>query len=140
MHYSINDDILFDFVRREQTVTTLEKNKKAFSVSNFLDDISEYMENNKKELADKYLSLAVLAVGTQTFDVGNFLYGFLIGKYISDKKVKITSKVEPISKEILRKHNKEMDKELLDPFKHYFKGNKEDDDGKKGNNNRRDNI
>jgi len=50
VHYSINDDILFDFIRREQTITTLEKNKKEFAVSTFLDDISSYMEENKRNL------------------------------------------------------------------------------------------
>ncbi len=111
MFHAIEENRLYDFTKEIEVKIDIQKGKEKYDVCQFLDDISVWMDENRKYVSEKYLPFSVLAVGITPIQISAFLYGVFAGKAMEKNKVKLIAQEKNISKDnILKKMEKNLGK------------------------------
>ena len=103
-----NPNTIIDLINEEKIELALYKGKEKADISQFLDDVSLWMDKNRMTLTEKYLPFCALSVGITPIQVSAFMYGLFVGKAIDKHGLTIKSAVTKMTKdeivEELRRH------------------------------------
>jgi len=91
-----DENVIVNVAAKKKLTITIKKGKEEFGLSQFLDDISSWMEHNEKFIAKKYLPFAYLAIGDDFPSIGAFMFGFFVSKALMKNKVEIDVKEEDL--------------------------------------------
>lgn len=103
MFHIVNPTTLYDVVHEKRIELSLLKGKKSFSVAQFLDDVSSWMDGHRDSISDDYLPFCALSVGIVPMQVSAFMYGLFVGKALEKHKLKVSSKTKKVDKETILK-------------------------------------
>ena len=131
MFHSVRENLLYDFLNKQEIKIELFKDKEKFDICQFLDDISVWMDHNREFISDKYLPLAVLAIGIYPPNVGAFLYGMFVGKTLTKQGVDVKATKRTITPNEIQKIIEEDLGSTQGIFGDFFKPGSEGKDGKK---------
>lgn len=89
MYTLAKENCLYDIAQGTETVVDLYQGKDKIDVCHFLDDVANWIHDNRKYISSEYLPFAVIAVGTGTEQISAFFFGFFLGKLFEQHKIKI---------------------------------------------------
>ena len=94
-------NVIIDLLTHEKIELNLYKGKEKIDVSQYLDDVSMWMDKSREMITDTYLPFCVLSVGITPIQVSAFMYGLFIGKGIEKHGLSIKSTISKMTKEEL---------------------------------------
>jgi len=99
VYHAADGNKLYDLINKiEVTIDVLSReNKTEYDIIQILDDISIWIDEHRKIIAEEYLPFASLAVGTAPLQLGAFIYGVFVGKIMEKNNLKINITSDSIS-------------------------------------------
>ena len=101
MFQIVAPNIILDLLTQEKIELNLYKDKEKIDVSQYLDDVSSWMDKSREMITDKYLPFCVLSVGITPVQVSAFMYGLFVGKGFEKHGLSIKSTVSKMTKDEL---------------------------------------
>ena len=88
MYTSARENCLYNIGQGTETMVDIYQGKNKIDVCQFLDDVSNWINDNRQYISSEYLPFAVMAVGTTTEHISAFFFGFFLGKLFEQKKLR----------------------------------------------------
>lgn len=101
MYHAVEDNKLYNLITRIETIVELYKGDEKYNICQLLEDISVWIDENRELVDSTYLPFGVISVGSSSYYVSAWLFGFFIGRVFEKNELKIQINQNAVKKDFI---------------------------------------